>query len=70
MSEAFPLRARGMGYGIASAFGAIASSSGQYILKLMENRGMNSMILFTIIAILGVLVLSFEEESLNKPLEN
>lgn len=70
MSEVFPLRARGMGYGIASAAGAIASSSGQFIFEKMEEKGINPMILFTIIAIFAAIVLSFEDDSLNKPLEN
>ena len=33
VTEIFPLRARGLGFGIASAAGAIASSSGQFIFS-------------------------------------
>ena len=68
VTEIFPLRARGLGFGIASAFGAVASASAQFIFSEMEERGINSMIFLTIAAILPMIVLTFLDETHNKPL--
>ena len=69
ITEIFPLRARGLGFGIASAVGAIASSSGQFVLSEMEEKGINPMISLTICAVLPAYLLTFLNETHKKPLE-
>ena len=70
VTEIFPLRARGLGFGIASAAGAIASSSGQFIFTELEDKQINPMIFFAVFSLLSIIVLSFMNETLNQPLQD
>lgn len=69
-TELFPLRARGIGFGVGSAAGAIASSSGGPILSTLVDNSISPMIFFTLCGIIGAAVLFFLPETHNKPLED
>ena len=68
VTELFPLRARGMGFGIGSAAGAIASSSGNIILSSLSENSINPQIFFCLCAILAIATLFFLPETMNMPL--
>lgn len=68
VTELFPLRARGMGFGVGSAAGAIASSSGGVILTAMQSNGIAPTIFFVLCGVLAIAVLLFLPETMNKPL--
>ena len=70
VTEIFPQRARGQGLGIVSAAGALASSSGQFIFRQLEDRLINPMILFTIFCFFSLITLNFMPETHEKPLED
>ena len=70
VSETYPLRSRGLGLGFASSIGAVASSSGQFILNELEDRQISPMLLFTVLCICAILTLNFMEETLNIPLKD
>ena len=68
VTELYPLRARGIGFGIGSAAGAIASSSGNAIIFGLADNGITPMIFFTLVGILAIATLFFLPETHNKPL--
>ena len=55
----FPLRARGQGFGVGSAFGAVATASSSVIFGLFQQSDLNPMIFLTVCGILNILVLMF-----------
>ena len=69
-TEIFPLRARGLGFGMCSAMGALASSSGQFIFSYLEDEHISPMILFSSFSLLAIIVFCFMNETLNQPLQD
>ena len=54
MVELYPSRSRAMGGGIASSVGTLASSLSPIVLGLFDRNGLNSNILFAVLALLSV----------------
>ena len=71
ITELYPLRARGQGFGVASSIGAISSSTGSIIIvNVFDDNGINHYIFFTFVALLAISALVFLDETKNKPLKN
>lgn len=68
MVELYPSRSRGMGGGISSSVGTLASSLSPIILGLFERNNINANILFAVLALLSIGVVTLLPETLGKPL--
>lgn len=69
LTEIYPLPVRGIGFGMTSVFGALASISSQFILTSISKTKINPMIIFTFISVIGILALFQLPETLHKTLE-
>lgn len=58
-TELYPLPARAMGFGIGSAAGSIASTSGQVVMPMIQQMGWNPMILLTFMAVSCIFLVRF-----------
>ena len=58
-TELYPLRARGQGFGVGSAFGALASGSSSIIFGFFIQNDINPMIFETFCGVVLVVVLLF-----------
>jgi hypothetical protein len=59
VTELFPVPVRGMGFGIASAVGALSSISAPIIFGFFENNSINPMIFETVVGVFSILFLFF-----------
>ena len=59
---------RGIGFGMSSAFGALASISSQFVLSSISKTKINPMIIFSGVSVIGLIIISRLPETLNKKL--
>lgn len=68
VTEIYPLPLRGIGFGMSSAFGALASISSQFVLSSISKTKINPMIIFSGVSVIGLIIISRLPETLNKKL--
>lgn len=58
-TELYPLPARALGFGIGSSAGALASTSSQVVMPLIQQHGWNPMILLTLMSFSCIFLVKF-----------
>ena len=66
--ELYPSRARGIGSGVVSCFGTIASTSSPLYLGLLKSINFNVMTVFVLWSIIGISCVLLLKESMGIPL--
>jgi MFS family permease len=59
VNELYPLRARGLGFGIGSAAGAVGTMSGNVVIGYFYENSINPQILNLLLAIIAISTLIF-----------
>ena len=67
--ELYPARARGMGAGIVSAIGTLASTSSPIYLGYLNRKNINVMSIFVLFGIIGMSILLLLTETKGVPLK-
>jgi hypothetical protein len=65
----YPSRARGLGAGIVSAIGTMASTSSPIFLGYLKRKNFNVMTLFVLFGIIAIGSLTLLKETKGKPLK-